>query len=93
MHKAKLKELQAIRNNLSEECNNMEVDIHAMKNSELANKGERNSLESTILELKKEIAVKTEVQQHLLLKKRKAELGMCNMKSCIVTSEVGLLPH
>jgi predicted RNase H-like nuclease (RuvC/YqgF family) len=77
LHKAKIKELRATTKKLSEECDKAEVDIHTLKNRELANKEEIRSLKSTILELKKKIAIETEGQQHLLVKKSQAETGMC----------------
>lgn len=61
---------------LSQECNKVEVNIYTLKSKELANKEEIPSLESTILELRKEIAVETEGQQDLLVKKSKAEASM-----------------
>jgi hypothetical protein len=62
---------------LSEDCNKVEVNIYTLKSKELANKEEIPSLESTLLELRKEIAIETEGQQDLLVKKSKAEAGMC----------------
>lgn len=61
---------------LSQECNKVEVNICTLKSKELVNKEEIPSLESTILELRKEIAIETEGQQDLLVKKIKAEAGM-----------------
>lgn len=70
---AKIKELQVTSKMLSEECNKVEVNIYTLKSKELANKEEIPSLESTVLELRKEIAIETEGQQDLLVKKSKAE--------------------
>jgi hypothetical protein len=61
---------------LSQDCTKVEVNICTLKNKELANKEEIPCLESTILELRKEIAIETEGQQDLLVKKSKAEAGM-----------------
>jgi hypothetical protein len=61
---------------LSEECNKVEVITCTLKRKELVNKEEIPSLESTILELRKEIAIETVGQQDLLVKKSKAEVGM-----------------
>lgn len=60
---------------LSQECNKVEVNIYTLKSKELANKEKIPSLESTILELRKEIAGETEGQQDLLVKKSKAQAG------------------
>lgn len=67
------------------------MDIHTLENRELANKEEIKCLESTFLELKKRIAVETEGQQHLLIKKNQAETGMCgHEKQGCVSVERGL---
>jgi hypothetical protein len=61
---------------LSQECNKLEVITCTLKSKELVKKEEIPSLESTILELRNEIAIETEGQQDLLVKKSKAEAGM-----------------
>jgi hypothetical protein len=76
LHKAKIKESQATSKMLSQECSEVEVNICILKSKELVNKEEIPSLESAILEFKKEIAIETEGHQDLLVKKSKAEAGM-----------------
>jgi hypothetical protein len=61
---------------LSQECSKVEVNICTLKSKELVVKEEIPSLESTILELRKEIATEAESQQDLFVKKSKAEAGM-----------------
>jgi hypothetical protein len=76
---------------LSEECNKVEVNIYTLKSKELANKEEITTLESKVFELRKEITIETEGQQDLLVKKSKAEAGMCgyeNQRSVVVMAVI-----
>jgi hypothetical protein len=71
------------------DCNQGEVDLHVLNNEEAAKREELCCLESRVLELKKEISLKTEGQQHLRVTKSKAETGMCTLKVNISGSHGG----
>jgi hypothetical protein len=65
------------------------VALHLLKSEDTARKAEACFLKSTILQLKKDIAMETEGQQHLRVTKSKAETGMCKLKANILRSRDG----
>lgn len=88
---AKIKEVQATGKKFSKDCDQDEVDLHVLENKDAAKREESCCLESAVLELKKEIAVETEGQQHLRVTKSKAETDKeKSRKELVKTHEVFL---
>jgi chromosome segregation ATPase len=86
LHTAKIKESQATIKKLSNDCSQIKVDMHVLRNDNAVKTEEVNCLQSRVLEMKKDIAMATDEQQQLHVTKIKAEAGMCTWKTDISRS-------